>query len=203
MCETGKRAYFNGLAAGWDSLPKMDGAEEKVRRYIDGSAAGAPVTVLDVGCGTGILLPALLERIPGARCVVEVDFAIEMLRQNARKLSDPRVSRVCADAVRIPAATGAFDLVLCFGILPHLGDGSAALDEFLRVLKPGGVLSVGHLAGSEELNAFHSSLDGPVSGDVLPRSDELARALGRAGAVRIHAEEDPGWYFVRAEKPAA
>jgi len=202
MPDTDKKTYFNGLAAVWDNLPRMDGAEEKVRRYVAQSAAEAPARVLDVGCGTGILLAALLERFPGAKCVVEVDFAIEMLRQNARNLPDRRVSRVCADAMRLPAASGAFDLVLCFGILPHLHDGSAALAEFLRVLKPGGTLSVGHMAGSKELNAFHGTLDGPVSSDVLPRSKELARALGEAGAVRIHAEEDPGWYFVRAEKPA-
>ncbi|MCC7175663.1 MAG: class I SAM-dependent methyltransferase [Bryobacterales bacterium] len=203
MPESDKKRYFNGLAADWDNLPRMDGSDEKVRRYVAQSAAGAPSRILDVGCGTGILLAALLERLPEVECVVEVDFAIEMLRQNAYNLSDRRVSRVCADALRLPAASGSFDLVLCFGILPHLSDGAAALAEFLRVLQPGGALTVGHLAGSKELNAFHGSLDGPVSKDVLLPSDELARALGKAGAVRIHAEEDPGWYFVRAEKPAA
>ena len=202
MPETDKRTYFNGLAGAWDNLPKMDDSAGKVRRYIAQSAAGAPARVLDVGSGTGILLAALLEQLPGAGCVVEVDFAVEMLRENARKFPDPRVSRVCADALRLPAASGTFDLVLCFGILPHLGDGAAALAEFLRVLKPGGALSVGHLAGSRELNAFHGSLSGPISSDVLPPSDQLARALGAAGAIRIRAEEDPGWYFVRAEKPA-
>ena len=202
MPEIDKRTYFNGLAGAWDNLPKMDDSAGKVRRYIAQSAAGAPARVLDVGCGTGILLAALLEQLPGAECVVEVDFAVEMLRENARKFADRRVSRVCADALRLPAASGAFDLVLCFGILPHLGDGADALAEFLRVLKPGGALSVGHLAGSRELNAFHGSLSGPVSSDVLPPSDQLARALCAAGAIRIQAEEDPGWYFVRAEKPA-
>ena len=65
-----------------------------------------------------------MNSFPGAECVVEVDFAVEMLRENARKFADRRVSRVCADALRLPAASGAFDLVLCFGILPHLGDGA-------------------------------------------------------------------------------
>ena len=196
------RTYFNGLAPNWDSLPSMEGAAEKVRRYVAGSAVRAPRRVLDVGCGTGILLPSVLEQIPGVECVVELDFALEMLQQNSRKFPDQRVRRVCADVMRLPAAAGSFDLVLCFGILPHLEDGQAALTELLRVLRPGGVLSVGHLAGSRELNAFHGSLAGPVSHDVLPASDILARALTDSGAVQIHTEEDPGWYFVRAEKPA-
>jgi ubiquinone/menaquinone biosynthesis C-methylase UbiE len=197
-----KRTYFNGLAPNWDNLPSMEDAPAKVRRYVAGSAVRAPRRVLDVGCGTGILLPSVLEQIPGVECVLELDFALEMLQQNARKFPDQRVRRVCADAMRLPAASGSFDLVLCFGILPHLEDGQAALNELLRVLRPGGVLSVGHLAGSRELNAFHGSLNGPVSRDVLPASEMLARALTGSGAVQIHTEEDPGWYFVRAEKPA-
>jgi ubiquinone/menaquinone biosynthesis C-methylase UbiE len=201
MPDNDKRVYFNGLAAEWDNLPSMDDAPRKVRRYIRQSVAGAPASVLDAGCGTGILLSALLEELPGAERVVEVDFALDMLRANARKVRDGRVQHLCADALRLPVPAGSFDLVLCFGILPHLEDGRAALAEFLRVLKPGGALSVGHMVGSRELNAFHGSLSGPVSSDVLPQSDELARALGAAGAVRIQAEEDPGWYFVRAEKP--
>jgi ubiquinone/menaquinone biosynthesis C-methylase UbiE len=196
-----KRTYFNGLAPNWDGLPSMEGASEKVWRFVAQSVDPRSRRVLDVGCGTGILVAALLEKAPEVVCVVELDFALEMLRQNSRKFQDPRVGRVCADAMRLPAASGSFDLVLCFGILPHLEDSRVAVAELLRVLRPGGALSVGHLAGSRELNAFHGSLDGPVSGDVLPESGALAHALADAGAVRIQTEEDPGWYFVRAERP--
>jgi ubiquinone/menaquinone biosynthesis C-methylase UbiE len=202
MPDEAKRTYFNGLAPEWDNLPSMDDAPGKVRRYVRQSAVGGARIILDVGCGTGILLAAILAECPDAALVVEMDFAIEMLKQNARKRADRRVRHVCADVSNLPAGPGSFDLVLCFGILPHLPDGSGALAEFLRVLKPGGVLSVGHLAGSRELNAFHGSLSGPVSGDVLPPSGVLARTLAESGAVHIQTEEDPGWYFVRAEKPA-
>ncbi|MFB3776107.1 MAG: class I SAM-dependent methyltransferase [Bryobacteraceae bacterium] len=202
MPENAKQTWFNRLAAEWDQIPSMEGAAEKVRRFVAQSATRHPRRILDVGCGTGILVPALLEAIPQVECVIELDFALQMLQQNARKFTDGRIGRVCADAMRLPAASGAFDLVVCFGILPHLEDRGAALAELLRVLRPGGALSVGHLAGSRELNAFHGSLDGPVSGDVLLESGELARALAAAGAVGIHTEEDPGWYFVRAQKPA-
>ncbi len=202
MPDNVKRTYFNGLAAEWDNLPSMEDAPGKVRRYVRQSAVGRTRRVLDVGCGTGILLASILDECPGAALVVETDFAIEMLKQNARKQADERVGYLCADVSSLPANPDSFDLVLCFGILPHLPDWKGALAEFLRVLKPGGVLSVGHLAGSRELNAFHGSLSGPVSGDFLPPSEAMARTLAEVGAVHIQAEEDPGWYFVRAEKPA-
>jgi len=203
MSENPKREYFNQLAPRWDAIPPREEAPAKVRRFVRQSAAGPPQLVLDVGCGTGVLLPAILETFPQATCVIEADFALAMLQENARKVRQPVVHRVCADAAMLPVADGRFDLVLCFGILPHLADGRAALAEWLRVLKPGGAVAVGHLAGSKELNEFHGSLDAPVSSDVLPDSRSLARALVEAGAVNITAEEDAGWYFVRAEKPAA
>ena len=79
-------------------------------------------------------------------------------------------------------------------------DKSAALRQILRVLRPGGVICVGHLMGSSELNAFHGSLEGPVAVDFLPPAAALARMLKELGAVVIEAEETSEWYFVRAEK---
>jgi hypothetical protein len=55
--------------------------------------------------------------------------------------------------------------------------------------------------GSRELNAFHSSLDGPIVHDRLPPAVELAEALERLGAAVTHQEEDSDWYFVRAKWP--
>ncbi len=200
MSETDKREYFNNLASSWDELPPMEGAEEKVRRFIGQCASRAPRRVLDVGCGTGLLLAEILRQWPEADCVVELDFALEMLRRNSLKFPDRRVARLCADAARLPLASGSFDVVLCFGILPHLPDQKAALRELIGALRPRGALAVGHLAGSRELNAFHSTLEGPVAGDFLPPGEVLGRMLKEVGAARVEVEEDPGWYFVRAEK---
>jgi ubiquinone/menaquinone biosynthesis C-methylase UbiE len=201
MQENDRQAYFNRLAADWDSFPKMGGSDEKVLRYVKQSTSGAPRRILDLGCGTGILLDALLDSASGLECVIELDFALDMLRANAKKFADKRVRRVCADALRLPVASSSFDLVLCFGILPHLEDQEEALAELLRVVRPGGAVTVGHLVGSRELNAFHGSLSGPVAGDLLAASAALAEKLSEAGAVHIQAEENADWYFLYAEKP--
>ena len=203
MPASAKQTYFNDLAARWDDLPSPEGDPAGVRRFVERSSVSAPELILDAGCGTGILLPALLERYPRAGHILEIDFAQDMLRENARKLPDPRVNRVCADALRLPVREGSLDLVLCFGLLPHLEDTDAALAEFLRVLKPGGSLAIGHLMGSVELNAFHGSLEGPVAEDTLLPARKLAERLLRLGAVAVSAEEATAWYSVRAKKATA
>lgn len=199
MTTNDKRRYFNELAARWDALPAPEDAPAKVRAFVERAAARDARRILDVGSGTGVLLPALLETCPRA-VITELDLAEEMLRENAAKRSAPPIRWVCADGMRLPFRAASFDLVLCFGVLPHFADLTSALRELSRVLLPGGVLAVGHLMGSAELNAFHRSLGEPVAGDVLPSAAELSERLSGLGLAVSDAEDAPDGYFVRARK---
>jgi len=121
--------------------------------------------------------------------------------ENKLKSCDPRVVRVCADAMKPPFSPASFELVLCFNMLPHLGDPQHALPPLLTALAPGGALVIGHLMNSQQLNAFHGQLEGPVSGDRLPPAAVAASLLAAMGAPVECAEEEPGWYFVRCRRP--
>jgi len=196
-----KRTYFNQLAPLWDALPSPPGAADKIRRFIARSVAEGASRVLDAGCGTGVLLPALLEERPALNMVCELDFAEEMLRQARLRAGDRRVHMVAADTACLPFQPASFDAVLCFGLLPHLPDPVAACRAFFDCLRPGGALGVCHLRDSSGLNAFHAQLNGPVSADRLPPAPELAALMASCGAKLLAAEEEPGWYFVLAARP--
>ena len=200
MDQAAKRNYFEELASVWDQLPRPHDSAVRLRGFLEEALPPSPLRVLDVGCGTGILLEGLLELCPRETRIVELDFAWNMLAVNASLYRDPRVFRVCADARALPFPPGLFDAVLCFNVLPHLGETSRALEVLLAMLAPGGALAVGHWMSSEELNAFHAGLDGPVSQDRLPAVNELAAEIGRAGLEVVCAEEEPGWYFLLATK---
>jgi ubiquinone/menaquinone biosynthesis C-methylase UbiE len=200
MSTTTKRRHFNELAPRWDQLPGPSDAFHKVEEFVARASHTSAQQILDVGCGTGLLLPYLLKACPQATCVVELDFAEEMLRENARKVADQHVARLCADAQALPFPDGCFDLVLCFAVLPHLVDLEAALKELSRVLRPSGRFAVGHLMGSAELNAFHHSMGEPLTHDTLPPVESLAQTLRQLGATVVLAEERPDWYFVQAIK---
>jgi ubiquinone/menaquinone biosynthesis C-methylase UbiE len=195
-----KRQHFNDLAARWDSLPAPDHAPAKAREFVRRVAAAKCDWILDVGCGTGILLPHLLEFCSPSTRILELDYAEAMLRENARKSAQARVGRACGDAAHLPFRAETFDHVLCFGILPHFADLPATLEELFRVLRPAGTLAVGHAMGSHELNALHGSLGGPTASDVLPAAAWLAQALRALKAKIVAAEEQPDWYFVQAIK---
>jgi SAM-dependent methyltransferase len=92
--------------------------------------------VLEIGGGQSGLTALLY---PHAR-VVNLERAREYARAapNARAAS----SFVCGDATALPFATASVDAVTCFDVLEHVDDDRRALDESLRVLRPGGALLV-------------------------------------------------------------
>jgi demethylmenaquinone methyltransferase / 2-methoxy-6-polyprenyl-1,4-benzoquinol methylase len=102
--------------------------------------------VLDLCTGTADLAIAAVRATPGARRVVGVDFAGEMLRLGSAKVQHGglghRVSLVRADATRVPAAETSVDAVtMAFGIR-NVADPAAGCREIHRVLRPGGRLAV-------------------------------------------------------------
>lgn len=97
--------------------------------------------VVDVGCGSGYSLPKLAQRfLP--RELIGVDIDPEMLAAARREAagSDLDVRLIEASSTRIPLPDGYADLLFCHQTFHHLVEQEAALAEFMRVLKPGGIL---------------------------------------------------------------
>lgn len=91
----------------------------------------SPLTILDVGCGTG----AMSARLAKWGNVVSADFSDLALKFSRRRGLNHLVG---ADAMRLPFASDRFDAIVVMDVLEHLPDDRAALCEFFRVLKPGG-----------------------------------------------------------------
>jgi ubiquinone/menaquinone biosynthesis C-methylase UbiE len=96
---------------------------------------------LDAGCGTGFLSFELATR---GHHVSGVDFAPAMLAEARRKAAERSVSIRFeeADAEHLPFPAGGFDLVISRHLLWTLPHPEAAIDEWIRVLRPGGRLVV-------------------------------------------------------------
>lgn len=113
-------------------------------RMARASGAGAGKRYLDVAAGTGDSSLALARR--GAE-VVSTDFTHAMLRLGPAKFRAKGMDRlvwasVDADAMRLPFVDGSFDgLTICYGIR-NVEVRAKAYAEFLRVLRPGGRLTI-------------------------------------------------------------
>lgn len=194
-----KREFFDSIAAQWDSFGGPPDAPHKMREFVRIASAHRPSRILDVGCGTGILVPHLMEERAGAQ-IVELDLSPQMLAVNKSKHGAAAVEFFCGDLVSAPLGASSFDAILFFNVLPHFDETGAALGRAFGLLAEGGRIAVGHLMGSAELNAFHATVDGPVRQDRLPASTQLAELLEETGFRVLQVDERSDWYLVLAEK---
>ena len=104
---------------------------------------GGPFRLLDVGCGTGLLLRLLAGRADAAQ-LAGLDYSPEMLRRLTAAAAEVpgggRIFAVQGDAERLPFADASFDLVTCCNSFHHYPHQAAAIAGFHRVLRPGGRL---------------------------------------------------------------
>jgi demethylmenaquinone methyltransferase/2-methoxy-6-polyprenyl-1,4-benzoquinol methylase len=134
------RTMFERIAPRYDLLNRLltGGLDQRWRRVALGVAGvGAGDRVLDLACGTGDLSEqaALL----GAR-VVGIDFAGEMLRGARRRGIE--VGFVQGDAEALPLPDASVDVVSCGFALRNFASLDTALDEVVRVLRPGGRIAL-------------------------------------------------------------
>jgi ubiquinone/menaquinone biosynthesis C-methylase UbiE len=174
MASRDNRSYYDEFAA-WYEKERHHG----YHRLIDDlqvdllSPAVAGSDVLEVGCGTGLLL----ERVaPVARSARGIDLSPGMLQQARERGLD--VVEGCA--TDLPFEDETFDVVYSFKVLAHVEDIRSAVRECCRVTRPGGALFL-------EFYNPHSLR-------------YLARTLG--GAKRISESTRESAVFTRWDEPA-
>ena len=190
--------YFNRLAPEWESvMPEEPRLAEFFARF--GIRGGE--RVLDVGAGTG-RTSALIGNLVGARGMVLVqDLAFGMLREARNRRNGRNRVFCCSDARHLPVRDRTFDKVVCYSVFPHVKDKPGALQEMLRVLKPDGKLLILHSSSHGILNAFHATLEDPVSGDVLPSPQAMRRLMADAGLRVTACVESDDLYWAEAVRP--
>ncbi|HUC04188.1 MAG TPA: class I SAM-dependent methyltransferase [Acidimicrobiales bacterium] len=109
------------------------------------AAAPRPQRVLDVGCGTGMLLRMLAEQLPQCLELVGLDPAPAMVGVARSRARDPRLAFSVGQAEHLPHPDGSFDLVVSTTSFDHWEDQGAGLRECARVLRPEGRLVVSDL----------------------------------------------------------
>jgi SAM-dependent methyltransferase len=131
---------FHERSAGYEAGYRGQLHSDIVTRSADLALARrpAPGRILDVGCGTGLLLRELARRLPGAAGLTGIDAAGGMIAQASANAGDPRLSFVRGVAERLPFPDATFDLVISTTSFDHWADQLAGLTECHRVLAPGG-----------------------------------------------------------------
>lgn len=183
--------YERERGAGYHRL--IDDLEMQVLQpFVDGR------DVLEVGCGTGLILGRVAQR---AATAWGIDLSPGMLA-TARQRG---LNVVLGSATQLPFADASFDLVCSFKVLAHVPDIRAALSEIARVTRPGGRMvlefynpwSLRYLA--KRIAGPQPISDGRTEADVFTRWDS-PRGIRAALPPGVEVETFRG---VRVFTPAA
>lgn len=187
------RHYFNGIAKDWNS--KQSEKDAKIHKLLSNLNLKSCNTILDIGCGTGVLFPFLTQLTQGETKIFAIDFA-ESMAQEAAQRNYPAINVLCGCVRYLPFLDNSIDSVIAFHVIPHIQGKKLALKECWRVLKPYGELAIIHLHGSQEINAIHEDIGGTIKNHKLHSGEQMGRMLKKLNFEVKEIVDHTGEYFV-------
>lgn len=161
--------FFDMLAPTWDDDQVRD--MDKINAILNYAGVKAGVDVLDVACGTGVLIPDYLDR--NVRKVTAVDISSEMIRIAKSKFSDDRVAFFCSDIEEFPLPD-LYDTCMIYNAFPHFANPAGLIKCLADKLRMGGRLTIAHSMSRKQLDSHHSGPARKVSMGLM-HEDELAK----------------------------
>jgi ubiquinone/menaquinone biosynthesis C-methylase UbiE len=190
MSRLDNRAYYDDFA-GWYERERhlpyhrmLDDLEvEIVERYAAGKS------VLEVGCGTGLILHRTARF---ARRAIGIDLSGGMLMKAQQR--GLRVAQ--ASATALPLATASVDVAYSFKVLAHIPDIEGALREMARVVRPGGWV-LAEFYNARSLRRLVKALKPPTAVSETTHDEHVFTRYDDAAAIRGYLPDELDWVATR------
>jgi phosphatidylethanolamine/phosphatidyl-N-methylethanolamine N-methyltransferase len=163
---------------------------ERGRRASIAAAERIGGRILEVGVGTGISLPDYSR----SNRIVGIDISEPMLRKAMQRVAEHKLDNVEAlavmDAENLALPEASFDVVVAQYVITAVPNPEATLDEFARVLRPGGeIVLINHIGAEAGMRRAFEQGFAPLARRLGWRPEfrfgRLARWAERHGGVRV------------------
>ena len=186
--------FFDNLAEVWDI--DMINNQSKIDDILDKAEVTEGKYVLDVACGTGVLIPDYIKR-KVSKCVA-IDISDKMIEKAKGKFSEYKnVELLCGDAEAFDFKDE-FDCIVIYNAFPHFVDRDKLFKNLLKCLRTDGRITVAHGMGREALIRHHSGSAKNVS-TILPEIEEMVRLMSKYFDVDVSISTDD-IYIASAKK---
>ncbi|MFA5364461.1 MAG: class I SAM-dependent methyltransferase [Candidatus Bathyarchaeia archaeon] len=195
------KEYFDNVADTWDQKFLTSALSTFLENFVPQFGIKLGQNILDVGTGTGVLIPFLVKAVGSAGSVYAIDVSEKMVQNFNKKHGHQKNVQVnVANIEDVAFLPQTFDAVVCFGVFPHIDNKPKALQNINRILKPNGALVIAHALSSEELKMHHKKVSHRVEHSVLPKNAEMTQLLEQAGFTDISIKDEPGCYLCISRK---
>jgi ubiquinone/menaquinone biosynthesis C-methylase UbiE len=195
-----RKDFFDRHASTWDRDLRYEGKTFQLIEVAKWFGLSEGDSVLDVGTGTGVLLPFLRQAIGPRGTLIGIDFSFKMLERAKLRRFPGEKNLINGSVEAISFRSERFDRVTCFSAFPHFPNKSKAFLEMVRVLRTGGTLSIAHLHSVEEINLFHQEVGGSVARDFLPHPERIRSLMKDSGLGEVYIVNQPGKFFAQGKK---
>lgn len=191
-----EHVFFENYAKNWDRDRKANPAV--LSEFMKLAALRPGSAVLDVGCGTGVLLPYLAEAVGADGMVEGFDYSQQMIDVAKAKFAALlNVGFTTGDVLKHHFEAKRYDAVCCLNFYPHIADHSReVIRRLYDALLPGGMLIIMHDMPRKAVNAIHGGAP------ILPPVDILEEKLISAGFSVVAALDTEQFYFIKVVKGA-
>lgn len=151
-------AFFDRLAPRWDA--DMIKSDEIIETILKNADVRPGARVLDVACGTGVMVPYYLSKNVGH--VTAIDIAPEMAKIAREKFPQANVDVLCGD-VETAEFAEKFDCIMIYNAFPHFPEPERLIRRLSGLLNPGGTLTVAHGMSRAHIDSHHQGAASRVS----------------------------------------
>ncbi len=164
--------FFDSVAPLWDA--DMIKPQRKVDRILDIAEVFENTSVLDIACGTGVLVPDYKSR--NVKKYTGIDISKNMIEIAVTKfLYYDNFNFLCGDAEAFEFSEK-FDTAVIYNAFPHFVDSDKLFANTAKYLVDGGRITIAHSMSREDLIKHHSGNAKHIS-NILPEITEMKELL--------------------------
>jgi demethylmenaquinone methyltransferase/2-methoxy-6-polyprenyl-1,4-benzoquinol methylase len=176
--------FFDKQAATWDAEMIKD--DNIIGKILDNAQISENTTVLDVACGTGVMIPYYIDK--KVKSVTGIDISRNMIDIAEEKFSAlENVSFICDSAISY-SFNNKFDRIVVYNAFPHFENPETLISKLSSLLNEGGVLTVAHGMSKEQIDKIHRKGANSVSIPLMS-SDELSKLFGKYLTVTVNISD--------------
>ena len=188
--------FFDERSKKWDEEMKKD--DNKMNEILDSAKVEKGKTILDIACGTGVMIDYYIER--KVSDIVGVDISSKMIKIAESKFKKyGNISFICCDAESYNFDRQ-FDCVMIFNAFPHFVNPEKLINNLYKAVKTNGTLTVAHDRGRIQIDLHHDEVKASKISNGLMSADDLEKLFIKAGFKDTYIKSTNDIYIVIGKK---